>query len=76
MDRGEPEEERARELAAVTLDVTALLAALGLVGPAPELAAPTRVAYHDACHLLRAIGGVELVEPPACSSRTGGEPSR
>ena len=50
---GDPDEERARELAARVLDVSAFLDELGLVAPpAPER--PLRVAYHDACHLAHA----------------------
>ena len=48
----EPDEERARELAARVVDVSAFLAELGLVPP-PERPG-LRVAYHDACHLAHA----------------------
>jgi glycolate oxidase iron-sulfur subunit len=73
---GEAEEAAARALAERTVDVAVFLAELGLREPPPALGAPLRVAYHDACHLahaqrvraqprdlLRAIDGVELVEP-------------
>jgi glycolate oxidase iron-sulfur subunit len=50
---GEHDEDRAHELAARVLDVSAFLDELGLVEPrAPER--PLRVAYHDACHLAHA----------------------
>jgi glycolate oxidase iron-sulfur subunit len=49
---GEPDEQRARELAARVVDVSAFLDELGLV--APPAAKPLRVAYHDACHLAHA----------------------
>jgi glycolate oxidase iron-sulfur subunit len=71
-----PEEEAARAVAAKVVDITTFLADLGLAVPVPGLDRPLKVAYHDACHLahaqrettaprtlLRAIGGVELVEP-------------
>ena len=69
---GEPEEERARDLAALVVDVSAFLDDLGFVA-AP--ARPLRVAYHDACHLAHAqkvreaprrlleAAGHEVVEP-------------
>ncbi len=50
---GEPDEERARELAARTTDVSAFLDQLGLVSPPPP-EQPRRIAYHDACHLAHA----------------------
>ena len=71
---GRPEEERARRLADRVVDVSVFLAALGL-RDAPALEDELAVAYQDACHLahaqgvrreprdlLRAIGGVRLVE--------------
>lgn len=74
--RGEPEQEEAEALARKVKDVSVLLGELGLVAP-PPLAAPLRVAYHDACHLqhaqrvtlqpreiLGAIPGLELLEIP------------
>lgn len=58
-------------------DVMAFLHEEGLAGDASRLSKPTRVAYHDACHALRAqgihdqprallsaIGNLELVEIP------------
>lgn len=73
---GERDQEAATAFAERVVDVSVFLAALGLREPPPPLAAPLRIAYHDACHLahaqrvraeprdlLRAIGGVELVEP-------------
>jgi glycolate oxidase iron-sulfur subunit len=73
---GEPEQKAAKELATRTLDVAEFLAQLGLAEPPPPLAAPRRVAYHDACHLahaqkvtaaprrlLGAIEGLELLQP-------------
>lgn len=52
---GEPEEERARQLAARVQDVSQFLGELGMTTPA-ALAKPTVVAYHDACHLAHAQG--------------------
>jgi glycolate oxidase iron-sulfur subunit len=73
---GEPEQATARALAERTVDVAVFLAELGLREAPPALDAPVEVAYHDACHLahaqgvraqprelLRAIDGLELVEP-------------
>ncbi|HEX3362194.1 MAG TPA: glycolate oxidase subunit GlcF [Solirubrobacterales bacterium] len=73
---GEPEQVEAEALAARTLDVAEFLADLGLAEEPPALAAPRRVAYHDACHLahaqkvtaaprrlLGAIPGLTLLEP-------------
>ena len=58
-------------------DVMEFLHVEGIVGSAGSLSTPTRVAYHDACHalraqgihdqpreLLRSIGNLELVEIP------------
>jgi glycolate oxidase iron-sulfur subunit len=72
---GRPEEAAARALADRVVDVSVFLAALGLREP-PALDHELAVAYQDACHLahaqgvrreprdlLRAIGGVRLVEP-------------
>lgn len=53
--RGEAEQEGAERLAERTLDVTVFLDRLGLIEPLP-LPQPTRVAYHDACHLAHAQG--------------------
>jgi glycolate oxidase iron-sulfur subunit len=74
--RGEPEEDSARDFVKRVCDVSVFLQKLGLELP-PPLARPTRVAYHDACHLahaqkvkrpprelLRAIGNLQLVEIP------------
>jgi glycolate oxidase iron-sulfur subunit len=73
---GELEEETAGRLAGRTLDVAEFLAELGLAEAPPALAAPRRVAYHDACHLAHAqkvtaaprrllgeIENLELLEP-------------
>ena len=73
---GEPDEQAAREFAERVVDVSVFLARIGLRDPPPALATPLKIAYHDACHLahaqrvrseprdlLRAIGGVALVEP-------------
>lgn len=46
--------ERAAALAARTVDVTELIAELGLPGDLQPV--PQRVAYHDACHLAHAQG--------------------
>ncbi|QDU88530.1 Lactate utilization protein A [Pirellulimonas nuda] len=74
--RGEPDEAAARRLAEQTKDVCAFLDELGGYRPA-ALAAPVRVAYHDACHLshgqgvaaqprrlLGLIGNLELLDVP------------
>ena len=50
---GAPDEARARELAAKTIDISVLLERYG-IEPPPPLARPLRVAYHDACHLSHA----------------------
>jgi glycolate oxidase iron-sulfur subunit len=50
---GEPEAETARAFAGRVQDVAEFLDALGIETP-PALAAPLRVAYHDACHLAHA----------------------
>jgi len=73
--RGQPEAARAEAFVALTTDVCAFLDRLGLIPP-PALAQGRKVAYHDACHLahaqrvraaprqlLRAVPGLELVEP-------------
>jgi glycolate oxidase iron-sulfur subunit len=73
---GEPDEAAGRAFAERVVDVAAFLAQLGLRETPPPLAAPLKVAYHDACHLAHAQGvraqprellaeieGVELVEP-------------
>jgi glycolate oxidase iron-sulfur subunit len=78
-DAPDPWPERARAFVARVRDVHELLADAGLRAPRRPLSvdgAPLRVAYHDACHLahaqgvtaqpravLRAIPGVELLEP-------------
>jgi glycolate oxidase iron-sulfur subunit len=74
--KGRPEEAAAEALAGRVQDVSVFLAELGLRTPPPALAAPLKVAYHDACHLAHAQGvrsaprqliesieGVRLVEP-------------
>lgn len=53
---GTPQAEAAARLAERVQDVSVFLDALGLREPAPVLPAPTRVAYHDACHLAHAQG--------------------
>lgn len=73
---GEPEEEAAKRFAERCQDVSLFLDKLGLEAPT-ALREPTRVAYHDACHLahaqgvrdeprrlLRSIGNLELVDVP------------
>lgn len=73
---GEPDAERAAELAGKVVDVSVFLADLGLSKPPPAAGEPTRIAYQDACHLahaqgvrveprslLEAIGNVEVVTP-------------
>lgn len=51
---GTPDAARASALAAATMDVSVFLDRLGLV--TPLMLPPTRVAYHDACHLAHAQG--------------------
>ncbi len=71
---GEPDEDVASRLAERVVDVAVFLDRAGITPP-PSLAAPVRVAYHDACHLchaqqihaeprrlLASIAGLELVE--------------
>jgi len=53
---GTPEHATAERFAARVVDVSQLLADLGLREAPPPLAAPLRVAYHDACHLAHAQG--------------------
>jgi glycolate oxidase iron-sulfur subunit len=48
-------EEPARKLVERTMDISVYLDQLGLL-PIAELKRPTRVAYHDACHLAHAQG--------------------
>jgi glycolate oxidase iron-sulfur subunit len=73
---GTAEEDAARAFADRVVDVSVFLAELGLRDVPPALDVPMKLAYHDACHLahaqgvrrpprdlLRAIDGVELVEP-------------
>ncbi len=77
MFRGMDQEAAAHAFADRVVDVSVFLDRLGLQG-ALSLPEPTRVAYHDACHLahaqgvrsaprslLRAINNVELVEIPS-----------
>lgn len=73
---GEPELDRAKQLANRVKDIAIFLVELGL-REVPPLERPLKVAYHDACHLahaqgiraeprqlLKSIPGVELVEIP------------
>ena len=74
--KGAPEHDAARAFADRVVDVSVFLAKLGLREAPAALPRPVKVAYHDACHLahaqgvrtpprelLRAVGGIELVEP-------------
>ncbi len=74
--RGAAEEGAARAFADSVVDATVFLAGLGLADGYRPAMTPTKLAYHDACHLahaqgvrrqprglLEAIEGVELVEP-------------
>jgi len=54
--KGEPEQEAAEAFADRVVDVSVFLDALGLSAAAPSMPEPTRVAYHDACHLAHAQG--------------------
>lgn len=83
--RGTPDEARAEAFRHRVIDVSALLARLGLRAAFRET--PLKAAYHDACHLanaqgvrrqprdlLRAIPGLELVEvadPHLCCGSAG-----
>lgn len=48
-------EDKAKQLAAKTMDISVYLDGLELE-PIPKLSAPLRLAYHDACHLAHAQG--------------------
>jgi glycolate oxidase iron-sulfur subunit len=74
MFAGTDDEDRAREIARRTTDISVFLDRIG-IQPPPPLREPLRVAYHDACHLahaqqvraeprrlLRGIEGVQLAE--------------
>ena len=54
-ETGTPDHEAARELSARTVDLMELLASRPLAAP-EHGAGVDRVAYHDACHALRAQG--------------------
>lgn len=57
---GTEDEDVATAFAHKTSDITVFLDQLGLIDP-PALAAPRKVAYHDACHLAHAQG---VTSPP------------
>jgi glycolate oxidase iron-sulfur subunit len=74
--RGGPDEERGEAFAKRVVDVSVFLDDLGLSAAPPVMGAPTKVAYHDACHLahaqgvrnaprrlLQAVADLMLVEP-------------
>lgn len=52
---GSPDAARAEAMAAKVQDISVFLEKLGIETP-PALAAPIKVAYHDACHLAHAQG--------------------
>jgi glycolate oxidase iron-sulfur subunit len=52
---GTPDTNRAERMAAKVQDISVFLDKLGMETP-PPLAAPIKVAYHDACHLAHAQG--------------------
>ncbi|MDQ6607582.1 MAG: heterodisulfide reductase-related iron-sulfur binding cluster [Actinomycetota bacterium] len=54
--KGAPEQEAAERFAERVIDVSAFLHALGLSAEPPAMPEPTKVAYHDACHLAHAQG--------------------
>ncbi len=54
--KGGPEHEAAERFADRVVDVSVFLDALGLSAAPPAMPAPTKVAYHDACHLAHAQG--------------------
>jgi glycolate oxidase iron-sulfur subunit len=73
---GRDEAAEAARFAERAVDITVFLDRLGIVPP-PSLVEPSRVAYHDACHLAHAqrvvepprrllaqVGGLELLEVP------------
>jgi glycolate oxidase iron-sulfur subunit len=74
--RGTPDEEEAQRFSSQVCDVSVFLDRLGFKAP-HSLRQPTRVAYHDACHLahaqkvrlqprrlLMSVPGLQLVEIP------------
>jgi glycolate oxidase iron-sulfur subunit len=74
--RGEPEEAAAQEFVKRVKDVSVFLADHGITAP-PALKKPTKVAFHDACHLahaqkvksqprqlLNTVPNLELLEVP------------
>ncbi len=80
---GDAKLEQARELAKKSVDISVYLNQLQLEA-IPALAAPKRVAYHDACHLAHAQGvrseprqllsrvpGLEVVELSDCDTCCG-----
>lgn len=83
---GTPYQEAAERFAERSVDISVFLDRIGLL-PIPALARPTRVAYHDACHLAHAQGvraeprrllqqvpGLEVVElsdPDTCCGSAG-----
>jgi len=55
--KGTPHEEQAARFAERVIDVSVYLEGVGLsAATPPRLPEPTRVAYHDACHLAHAQG--------------------
>ena len=54
--KGTPEQEAAERFADRVVDVSTFLDGLGLAVTPPALPEPTKVAYHDACHLAHAQG--------------------
>ena len=81
--RGEVSEAASQEFASNTKDVSVFLYELGL-REIPAFEKPTRIAYHDACHLahaqqirmqprelLRAIENAEVVDLPDCDTCCG-----
>jgi glycolate oxidase iron-sulfur subunit len=85
--RGTPYEERAEAFRKRVMDVSVFLHRLGLRELPPTAARPSKIAYHDACHLahaqgvrreprdlLRTIPGVtlcELTDPQICCGSAG-----
>jgi len=74
--KGGPDAERGEAFAKRVVDVSVFLDELGLSAAPPVMGRPTRVAYHDACHLahaqgvrnaprrlLQSVGDLMLVEP-------------
>jgi L-lactate dehydrogenase complex protein LldE len=70
MFAGRPEESMARDMAARTFELTQFIVRNDL-SPEASHDAPTRVTYHDSCHMLRLLG--ERESPRAVIAAAGME---